>query len=220
MAFLKTTRLTNLSLKTTGFGMKQKVVAFLSSTVSIFLTCSPDGLEKVIAAQKLHRPQHENVWDRVQATVSFSDGLVNFYHGFDQPKVMDRQEMRLQFEKGEITLFEWVPTRLKMTALCEEHDLQTLQSIFPTASIEIVEKHDRPRSCRGRFKEILYTYKLTLDTGAGVQKQTLYQELVTKMFKDQLAWIKDPTHRRKINQDNAVNSLKVAEEAEALAIFV
>ncbi|HLZ16972.1 MAG TPA: Gfo/Idh/MocA family oxidoreductase [Cyclobacteriaceae bacterium] len=175
------------------------------------------GEGKVIAAQKLHRPQYKNVWDRVQATVLFSGGLVNFYHGFDQPKIMDRQEMRLQFEKGDITLFEWVPTRLKMTALCGENDLQVLQSIFPAAVVEIIEKHEKPGICRGRFKEIQYTYKLTLDAGAGVQKQTLYQKLITEMFKDQLAWIKDPTHRRKINQDNAVNSLKAAEEAEVLA---
>jgi len=58
---------------------------------------------------------------------------------------------------------------------------------------------------------------LTLDTGDRVQKQTLYKELVTAMFTDQFAWIKNNTHRRKINQDNAVNSLKLGEEAERKA---
>jgi predicted dehydrogenase len=176
------------------------------------------GEGKVIAAQKLKRPQYENVWDKVQSTVLFAGGLVNFYHAFDQPKIMDRQEMRLQFEKGEITLFEWVPTQLIMTALCDEEDLQMLRSIFPAAAIEILESQNEPKTALGRFKEIKYKYKIRLDTGHDVKKQTLYQELVSAMFKDQMAWINDHRHQRKMNQDNAVGSLKLAEESESQAI--
>lgn len=177
------------------------------------------GEGKVMAAQKSNRPRYKDVWDKVQATVMYAGGLVNFYHGFDQPKIMDRQEMRLLFEKGEITLYEWVPTRLKMTALCDEIDLQTLRSIFPNATLSIIEQHE-PKVARGRFKEIKYKYKLTLDTGHAVQKQTLYQELVAAMFRDQYAWIKNRAHNRKINQDNAINSLKLAEVAEMKADII
>jgi hypothetical protein len=176
------------------------------------------GEGKVVAAQKLQRPNFKNVWDKVQATVMYAGGLVNFYHGFDQPKIMDRQEMRLLFEKGEITLFEWVPTRLKMTALCDEFELQMLRLIFPEVAIEIIEKHESLKVVSGRFKKINYLFKIKLDTGDSVQKQTLYQELVSKMFSDQLAWIKDRAHPRIITQDNAVNSLKIAEDAESLAV--
>jgi predicted dehydrogenase len=176
------------------------------------------GDAKVIASQKSNRHGFKNVWDRVQASVQYSGGIVNFYHGFDQPKAMDRQEMRLLFEKGEITLYEWVPTRLKMTALCNEVDLQTIRSIFPDAVIETIENHKEDKVCRGRFKEIKYRYKIKLDTGGAVEKQTLYQELVTSMFKDQLAWLKNNEHIRKVTDHNAVSSLKLAEEAESVAI--
>lgn len=178
------------------------------------------GEGKIVAAQKSNRKPHKNVWDRVQATAMFSDGLVNFYHGFDQPKAMDRQEMRLQFERGEITLYEWVPTRLKMTALCNEKELQKLKSLLPQASIEIVESHLKSKTTRGRFKEIKYNYKIVLDTGVIIPKHNLYQQLITSMFKDQLAWINDKSHIRKISQDNAVGSLKLAEEAEFAAIKI
>jgi predicted dehydrogenase len=175
------------------------------------------GEGKLIASQKLQRSSAINVWDKVQASVLYANGLVNFYHGFDQPKIMDRQEMRLLFERGEVTLYEWVPTRVKLTALCSEKELQTLKSIFPGAEIEIVEHFETPRLSRGRFKEILYQYKLKLDSGDAIQKQTLYQELVAGMFRDQLAWIYDRAHVRKINADNAVSSLEMAENAELLA---
>jgi predicted dehydrogenase len=175
------------------------------------------GKGEVIAAQKLNRKNHSTIWDKVQATVLFSGGLVNFYHAFDQPKLMDRQEMRLQFEKGEITLYEWVPTRLRMTAICTETELLAIKGLFPTGVLEIIEHFAEPKTCKGQFKEISVQYKIRLDTGDSVEKQNLYQHLVSDMFKDQLAWIKDGTHIRKIDENNAVNSLKLAEDSDFLA---
>jgi predicted dehydrogenase len=175
------------------------------------------GDGQVLSALKLNRPGYPEVFDKYQATVQYGNGWVNFYHGFDQPKVMDRQEMRLQFERGEITLFEWVPTRLKMTALCNDDELLKLRFLFKGAEIDLLEEHDAPNVARGRFKTITYLSKIYLDTGDAVQKQTLYQELVTSMFIDQISWIRDRNHVRVINQDNAVNSLKIAVEADRLA---
>ena len=175
------------------------------------------GDGQVISALKLNRTGHPGVWDKYQSTVQYGNGWVNFYHGFDQPKAMDRQEMRLQFERGEITLYEWVPTRLKMTALCNEEELQKLKSIFTGAEILFLEKHNQPVTTRGRFKTITYQYKIALDTGDAVKKDTLYQELVTSMFTDQIAWIRNRSHNRVINQDNAVKSLEMAVLSEEMA---
>ncbi|HEV8083300.1 MAG TPA: Gfo/Idh/MocA family oxidoreductase, partial [Chitinophagaceae bacterium] len=73
------------------------------------------GDGKIINAVELKRKNvSTTIYDRVQATVLYNDGLVNFYHGFDQPKILDRQEMRLQFERGEITLYEWIPVKMKI----------------------------------------------------------------------------------------------------------
>ena len=67
------------------------------------------GKGEVIHAAQWHRPgTARKINDRVQSTVNYPLGPVTFYHGFDQPKILDRQEMRLQFEKGDISLFEWV----------------------------------------------------------------------------------------------------------------
>ncbi len=64
------------------------------------------GEGKIVGAWQLTRPhQKEHVIDRVQATVLYKGGIVNFYHGFDQPEILDRQEFRLLFERGEITLY-------------------------------------------------------------------------------------------------------------------
>ena len=49
--------------------------------------------------------------------------LVNFYHGFHQTGRMDRQELRLVFEWGDVTLFDWVPTNGRIHAIVNEHRL-------------------------------------------------------------------------------------------------
>jgi predicted dehydrogenase len=172
------------------------------------------GDGQVITSQKLKRTGYENVWDKVQATVRYGGRIVNFYHAFDQPKAMDRQEMRLQFERGELTLYEWVPTRMKMTALCTHEQLGFFRSRFPLANLEFLESHEKPRVVRGHFKDITYQYKVALDTGDTIQKQDLYQNLLRRMLVDQLDWIKDRSHVRKVTAENAVESLRLAEAAE------
>lgn len=176
------------------------------------------GTGQIVSAQKLKRVGSTNVWDRVQAVAMYNGGIVNFYHGFDQPKVLDRQEIRLQFERGEITLYEWVPTRLRMTALCSEEQLRSLQSRFPEAMIDFIDSLDEPKTTYGRFSEITYQYKISLDTGSAIQKQDVYQYLLRRMFDDQLAWIHDRSHRRRITDNNAVASLELAETAERMAV--
>jgi predicted dehydrogenase len=175
------------------------------------------GKGNIIAAQQLYRPGYPGVCDKVQAIARYGDALVNFYHGFDQPKSMDRQEMRLLFERGEITLYEWVPTRLKMTALCTNDTIAQLRNIFPGAHIHHVEALDVPNTVKGRFKDITYQYKTELTTRDDVQKESLYQYLVTSMFSDQVAWIRDHSHQRVITSDNAVESVRMAVSAEAMS---
>ncbi len=76
------------------------------------------GAGKLVSSLQIQRPNIEGqVIDRVQATVMYPQGPVNFYHGFNQPKVLDRQEMRLQFDRGDITLYEWVPVKIRLHGL-------------------------------------------------------------------------------------------------------
>lgn len=178
------------------------------------------GQGQILASQELKRSCTSEAWDRAQAIALYSKGLVNFYHGFDQSKLMDRQEMRLQFEKGEVTLFEWVPTRLHLNAICNENELAALKAIFPGTSIEIVQEFIPVRQNRARFKAIDTSCKIRLYTNREPDKQTVYQQLLRDMFSDQLQWIKDRAHVRLIDSDNAVNSLKLAVEANRMALKV
>lgn len=177
------------------------------------------GKGTVISALKLQRACGEgNIIDRVQATVLYKEGVVNFYHGFDQPEILDRQEMRLLFERGEITLYGWVPVCIKIHGLMQEKELQRLHTLMIDCSIE---HHEKPaagiQQVRGRFTELFFDEHITIVYGSISEKHNRYRQMLTAMISDQWSWIKDRRHIRVIDSSNAVESVRMAEEANLKA---
>ena len=144
--------------------------------------------------------------------------LVNFYHGFTQADRMDRQEMRLLFERGDITLFEWVPTRARIRALVDEAGARTIANLFPDSKVTVEEDYfPENRACMGRHKEFQARQKITVEHGRNVDKQERYGAIVRDMLEDQLAWMHDPGHTRRLTEENGRYSLAMAVEADRLA---
>jgi predicted dehydrogenase len=177
------------------------------------------GEGNVVSALQLQRPGIEKkIIDRVQATVLYREGVVNFYHGFDQPRILDRQEMRLQFERGEITLYEWVPVMMKLHGLLKKKELEKLQEILGTASVvHHNERQPANQKVKGRFSEIIFDDHVTVEYGNVLEKQNRYQEMLAAMIVDQWNWIRDRKHDRVIDSSNAVRSLEMAEQATRIA---
>jgi predicted dehydrogenase len=176
------------------------------------------GKGKVMGSLKIKRPSVKNeITDRVHATVMYRNGIVNFYHGFDQPKILDRQELRLQFERGEITLYEWVPVKMKFHGLIKNEQVKFLKELVGACTIVIHDIKQHDQKLKGRFSEINYDHEITLECGNVAEKQNRYQELLINMLSDQWKWIKDRSHKRIINESNAVESLRMAEEATQIA---
>ena len=92
------------------------------------------GEGEVVAAQRSERFGTE-IEDQVQCTVRYERGVhVNFYHGFHQPGRLDRQEARLVFEWGNVTLSGWVPTSMTLRAIADENSTRMLCDLFPGAA--------------------------------------------------------------------------------------
>jgi predicted dehydrogenase len=171
--------------------------------------------EMVSSLQWMREADGVTIVDRVQATVAYPLGHVNFYHGFDQPKILDRQEMRLQFETGDITLFEWVPVRIRLHGLIANAQIERLKAMFPGCTVKFGESTGGPlHPARGRFKEIAYDHLVTLEHGDNLQKGNRYESLLTAMLQDQWDWINDRSVQRVIDQRNAIESLELAELAQ------
>ncbi len=176
------------------------------------------GVGDVVAAQRVLRPGSD-IEEQVQCTVRHDSGaLVNFHHSFTQPSRLDRQEFRLLFEHGDVTLEEWVPVRARIRAAVNEEQTRTLLELFPGAALDVLKTfggHDR--SARGRFKDLDFYQQIELRHGLGDDKMRRYCELLRNLFNDQFAWLRDRTHVRKITERNGRDSVAMAETATRLA---
>ena len=181
------------------------------------------GEGTVKAAQLIKRPNSNDIEDQVQATVEYGNDetgrkLVNFYHGFTQTGRMDRQEMRLVFERGDVTLHEWVPTRMVLRCVADEATTRELMLLFPGAQLNVtanISGKDLP--LRGRHKAFNAYQQIEIKFGFEQEKQHLYSELLRLMFRDQLSGIKYPATHRIITEENGLRSLETAAEADKMA---
>ena len=176
------------------------------------------GPGKVEAAQICVRPG-TIIEDQVQCTVRYSNGvLVSFYHGFTQLGRMDRQELRLVFERGDIRLDGWIPMRATVHAVADEADTRTLCELFPGARLDVTAWYSgKDRAGSGRHKALDVYQMVEMRYGEGDFKMHRYGELVRCLLADQLAWIKDRRHVRKITEQNGRDALAIAVEADRLA---
>jgi len=176
------------------------------------------GRGKVVNALQLSRPPAASkITDRVQATVLYTEGTVNFYHGFDQPGILDRQEMRLLFERGEITLYEWVPVKMELHGLFQDGQLEFLNDMIGESSIVYHDRAIGNKKVKGRSNEINFDKEITFECGNTAEKQNRYSQLLISMLTDQWSWIKDHNHKRTVDGFNAVESLRIAEQATEIA---
>ena len=179
---------------------------------------SPNSQDRALVVRHSDR-----IEDQVQAIVEYGDDatgrkLVNFYHGFTQTGRMDRQEMRLVFERGDVTLFEWVPTRMILRCVANEETSRALMDLFPSAQLNVtanISAKDLP--LHGRHKAFDAYQQIELRFGFEQEKQHLYSELLRLMFRDQVSAINYPDTHRIINEQNGLTSLQIAVEADRLA---
>jgi predicted dehydrogenase len=176
------------------------------------------GPGQVVAAQRIVRPGTD-LEEQVNCTLEYRQGaVVNFYHSFTQAGRMDRQEFRLLFEMGDVTLEEWVPTRAHVRALADEARTKVLMDLFPGARLDIGNVYVGPnRKATARHRDWDVSQKLNLHWGDGVEKMHRYGELLRALFTDQLNWIRDPAHPRYITERNGLDSLTLAVRASEVA---
>jgi predicted dehydrogenase len=176
------------------------------------------GPGKVVAAQASCRAG-TTIEDQVQCTVLYAGEVhVNFYHGFHQTGRMDRQELRLVFERGDILLHGWVPTYARVHAIADEKDTRALVELFPGARIDSLASYGpQDRRCYGHGREHDVYQQFDLYWGEGRQKSRVYCELLRGLLSDQVAWIRNREHVRKTTEQNARNSVAIACAATRLA---
>ena len=174
------------------------------------------GAGSVESAGRVMRPG-SGIEEQVYCTARYGGVPVTFYHGFTQAGRMDRQELRLLFERGDVTLREWIPTQAVVRTALDEATTRAVASIFPGARIDVESLYaSSERAVRARHKSYEAYQRITL-TSAPTTKMTIYGDLLRAMLADQLAFIAEPSHPRVITEDNGRTSLRMSVRATQLA---
>lgn len=145
--------------------------------------------------------------------------LFHFEHGFHQVSRLDRQEMRLVFERGELKLFDWVPTHGVVRGLLDAAATEELAAILPESSVRVVERYEgESRSVRGRFRPFEADALVEITFTTGMTKLGIYGQVVRDLAADQIAWIRDPGHVRRLTEEDSVQSVAMACDADRIAL--
>ncbi|MFP4381194.1 MAG: Gfo/Idh/MocA family protein [Candidatus Sumerlaeia bacterium] len=176
------------------------------------------GEGHLLSAQSIGRPEGPGE-THVYCTMHYKPrGLVHFYHGFHQAERMDRQEFRLVFERGEIRLYEWVPTSLQIDTLISRDNVQKIESILPDCTLKTLETLEGVARNRRSYHK-LYEVDLRghIHWDVGLDKESLYSRMLLDMIEDQALYIRDNSRQRIITEQNGLDAVKTAAKARRLA---
>src|SRR5262249_55656241 len=122
------------------------------------------------------------------------------------------------FERGDVTLRDWVPTRVQIHAVADEGQTRALCELFAGARIDVTMTYaHKDRSCVGRHKTLDIYQMLELTCGEATVTSHRYGELLRWLLAEQIAWIYDHSHQRRVTERNGRESLAMACTADRFA---
>jgi len=157
--------------------------------------------------------------DRVMCEVRHDGGaIVSHYHGFDQVAPMDRTDHRLVCEMGDIRVAGWIPLSLSVDVVVDDQGAALLADCAPGCTVTVLDRFDGERAeTTGRGKDRRITRRLAVDFTPQPDKQAVYADSVRRLLADQIAFIRDARHSRRVTEQNGRDSLALAQAAATLA---
>jgi len=180
------------------------------------------GEGKVACADELSR-EGKGMQDRVTCQVLHEQGtLASHYHGFDQPAELDRTDHRLICEMGEVVVKGWVPMEIRVTALVDEEGQAQLARHLDDPQVEILQEVQPGGSNKvfSRGKPRHYTTLVEFSHRLNEEKPAVYASSIRQLLADQIHYLDDPAHERKVTDLNGYKALALAESADNIASAV
>ena len=176
------------------------------------------GEGEVLFASRKLRPG-SNLEEQVECMARYGEVDAHFLHSFTQASRMDRQEFRILFERGDLIMEEWVPTRFRLDALVDDSQAKALTEVFSGATLDITTMYGgKDRKFSARHRKHAVTQRVLLHGGERVEKMHVYGRLLRSMIADQMAWIANPKNRRLLDEENGLRAVAMAEDANRIAI--
>jgi predicted dehydrogenase len=174
------------------------------------------GPGEVTHAYTLARPGSRQV-DQAGAEVRHGPALTSgYYHGFHQSRHLDRQQVRIVCERGELVLHGWVADRLELRAVLPEAGLPRLGQVLPDAQVQVerrLEGEQRLGSQRTGRAELDLVVRL--HWASPHDQQQVYAHALAARMADLLASIEDPQHAQRVTAADGLAAVRLAAAAGA-----
>lgn len=136
---------------------------------------------------------------------------VSFYHGFTNPKEMEEQLFRLNFEKGVIKMKEWIPTSLEIEFVGNKKEVKELQKRVPNSKTREIKSFEKILKMGNETKT---DGKFLIKGKYGLNKDKLYRFCLDSLMRDMILKIKNKKHNTAVDCENGFESLRTAIDAE------
>jgi predicted dehydrogenase len=150
------------------------------------------GTEGEIASSAAYR--RDGVIDRVEALAHYGSAAAHFYHAFDQSGQTEQTTVTLAFERGYVTLREWVPTSIEILTT---QPLDALQTYLP-GEVESRVQADGRTFARAFAPE---------------GKAAVYRACIQDGLRDLAQAVRDPNHALAVTGREGLASLRLAVDA-------
>ncbi len=157
--------------------------------------------------------------DRVMCTIRHDSGVVaSHYHGFDQMSLMDRTDHRLVCEHGDIRVEGWIPLRMSIDAALSDESVEKLTDICGGCVLEVTDVYnDQQQSTISRSVQRKVSKRIRLEYCPLADKQAVYAGSVVGLMADQVAYLRQGDHSRRITEQNGRDALALAQGAAEMA---
>jgi predicted dehydrogenase len=152
--------------------------------------------------------------DRYFSLTRHAGGVLSTcYHGFDQPRRLDRADHRILCERGDLRISGWIPERLEVNGICSDEQLSALQALTVWDQMEVVERfYGEDRRCRGRGNDYLVDLRFRASKELTQPKPELYASMFLSLLCDQFG---NPNPR--LSALDAREAVSLAEAATRIA---
>ena len=150
--------------------------------------------------------------DRVSCVVTHESGITaTYYHAFNRPGILERQNAHFTFERGHVNVHGWTPNRIDIDAIVDAASLSALEGTFP--ALKVTEQIDGVRG-GGKDHDVAFRVQHTENYG---DPTPLYAAAVLAAFEDVIRAATTGTSPR-VSIADGFDSLRVALAAREAAV--
>ncbi len=154
--------------------------------------------------------------DRMFAAVKFDNDVIGTYwHSFSRPMALETTTFHMAFDLGEVEISGWIPLNASFFGWTDELGIDALKKYLPGLDLSVSEI----APVYAQSSDQAYPVSASVKGTAGLlqPKMEVYGDLVREMMMDIVKAVRDPGHKLRVNMDDAIAAVAVAEHATKAA---